>query len=311
MTFELTILGSNSSIPAVNRNPSAQILNVNNRFFLIDCGEGTQLQLRKNHIKMQRIEHIYISHLHGDHYFGLVGLLSTMNLLGREKPLTIFGPAKLELILKVQLEAGENKLRFDTTFVAVPHSNGHVLWEDELLTVTTIKLRHRIPTTGFLFREKPAARKMRKPAIVEYQIPISKIPDIKRGADFETEAGEVIPNAALTIDPPEPRSFAYCSDTAYDESIVPHIKGVDLLYHEATFLNEKADRAKQTMHATAEEAATIAAKAEVGRLVLGHYSARYRDLDGFLRESRPIFQHTELGVEGQSYAVAVKQPVSR
>lgn len=307
MVFELTVLGSNSSIPAVNRNPSAQILNIRDRYFLIDCGEGTQLQLRKSHIKMQRIGHIFISHLHGDHYFGLVGLLSTMNLLGREKPLTIFAPAGLEKIISIQLEAGENKLRFPMHFKAIPHNSGTVLLDDELVTVSTLKLHHRIATTGFVFREKPTARKMRKEAIAEFKVPVSVIADIKAGADYVNEAGETIANRILTLDPPKARSFAYCSDTAYDESIIEHIVGVDLLYHEATFLKDKAARARETLHSTAEQAATIASKAKVGRLVLGHYSARYRELEPFLDEAQPIFTNTELGIEGQTYTVALRR----
>ena len=310
MTFELTILGSNSSIPAASRNPSAQILNIRDRYFLIDCGEGTQLQLRKNHIKMQRIGHIFISHLHGDHYFGLVGLLSTMNLLGREKPLVIFGPEGLQRIISIQLEAGDNKLRFPMEFRPVPNTSGAVLLEDDILSVTTVKLNHRVPTTGFVFREKPAARKMRKDAIAAYNVPISQITRIKAGADFVAEDGRTIPNSELTLDPPVPRAFAYCSDTCYDESILPHIQGVDLLYHEATFLNEKAERAAQTLHSTAEQAATIAVKAEVGRLVIGHYSARYRELEPFLEEACPVFAATELGIEGKTYRVPVKRRVA-
>ncbi len=302
MIFELTVLGSNSSIPAVNRNPSAQILNIRDRYFLIDCGEGTQLQLRKSHIKMQRIGHIFVSHLHGDHYFGLVGLLSTMNLLGREKPLTIFGPAGLEKIINMQLEIGD-RLRFKLEFKQVPNKSGEVLLDDAMVRVTTVKLNHRIPTTGFVFHEKQSARKMRKEAIAEFEVPVSQISAIKGGADFTRPNGEVVPNRHLTLDPPRARSFAYCSDTCYDESIVPEITGVDLLYHEATFLNDKADRAKATLHSTSTQAATIADKAGVGRLIVGHYSARYRDLEPFLDEARPIFPNTDLAIEGQSYQV--------
>lgn len=303
MSFELTILGCNSAIPTNHRKPTAQLLNVAERFFLIDCGEGTQLQLRKYKIKMQNIHHIFISHLHGDHYFGLIGFISTMHLLGREKELNIYGPAELKEIIYIQLSASKTELRFPLFFHEFGFDSPELLMESHDLTVYTIPLLHSLPCCGFLFQEKPKPRRMRKEKMEKYQIPPECVPAIKEGEDFTLADGTVVPHLELTRGAQLPRSFAFCSDTSYHEKIIPQIKGVDILYHEATFLDELKERARQTMHSTAKEAATIAKKANVKRLIIGHYSQRYYDLNPLLDEARSVFDDTLLAEEGEKHEV--------
>ena len=238
MPFDLTILGCNSAVPTNQRKPTAQLLNVAGRFFLIDCGEGTQLQLRKYKIRMQNIHHVFISHLHGDHYFGLIGFISTMHLLGREKELHVYGPAELKEIIYIQLEASKTTLCFPLFFHEFGFESSELLLENNDVTVHTIPLKHSLPCCGFLFKEKSKPRRMRKEKIEEYGIPLEAVPDIKEGGGYLSKDGELIPHLELTRSAQNPRSFAFCSDTMYDESIIPHIQGVDILYHEATFLDE-------------------------------------------------------------------------
>ncbi len=301
MSFELTILGCNSAIPTNHRKPTAQLLNVAERFFLIDCGEGTQLQLRKYKIRMQSIQHIFISHLHGDHYFGLIGFISTMHLLGREKELNIYAPAELKEIIYIQLTASKTELRFPLFFHEFGFDEPELLMESNYLTVHTIPLSHSLPCCGFLFQEKTKPRRMRKEKIEEYDIPLTAIPAIKAGGDFLLANGTIVPHIELTRGAQLSRSFAFCSDTSYNETIIPQIIGVDMLYHEATFLDELKERAKQTMHSTAKEAATIASKAKVGKLIIGHYSQRYFDLSPLLNEAKAIFPNTYLAIEGEKF----------
>ena len=303
MSFELTILGCNSAIPTNHRKPTAQLLNVAERFFLIDCGEGTQLQLRKYKIRMQNIQHIFISHLHGDHYFGLIGFISTMHLLGREKELHIYCPAELKEIIYIQLSASKTELRFPLFFHEFGFDEAELLMESNDLTVHTIPLSHTLPCCGFLFKEKPKPRRMRKEMIEKHQIPLEKVPTIKAGGDYTLENGQVIPHLELTKGAQLSRSFAFCSDTCYHEAIIPQIKGVDMLYHEATFLDELKERAQQTKHSTAKEAAIIAKKAQVGRLIIGHYSQRYFDLNPLLEEAQSVFTLTQLAIEGDKYGL--------
>lgn len=303
MPFKVTILGCNSAIPTTKRKPTAQLLNVAERFFLIDCGEGTQLQLRKYKVKMQRITHVFISHLHGDHYFGLIGLISTMHLLGREKELHIHGHPKLKEIINVQLEASNTILRYPLFFHPFSFEQSEVILEEAQLTVETIPLNHSVPCCGFLFKEKQLDRRMKREKIEEHDIPLSVIPDIKGGADYTLPNGEIVSHWELTNPAVKARSFAFCSDTAYYEEIVPQIKGVDLLYHEATFLDELKDRAQHTKHSTALEAATIAQKAAVKKLIIGHYSSRYSDLQPLLDEAQSVFAATTLGIEGETYEI--------
>lgn len=303
MPFDLTILGCNSAVPTSQRKPTAQLLNVAGRFFLIDCGEGTQLQLRKYKIRMQNIHHVFISHLHGDHYFGLIGFISTMHLLGREKELHVYGPAELKEIIYIQLEASKTTLCFPLFFHEFGFESSELLLENNEVTVHTIPLKHSLPCCGFLFKEKSKPRRMRKEKIEEYGIPLEAVPDIKEGGGYLSKDGELIPHLELTRSAQNPRSFAFCSDTMYDESIIPHIQGVDILYHEATFLDELKDRARQTMHSTAKEAATIAKKANVKRLIIGHYSQRYFDLTPLIDEAMSVFPNTLLATEGETHEI--------
>lgn len=299
--FELTILGCSSATPTSDRYPTAQALQVAGRFFLIDCGEGAQIQVRRYSIKFQRINHIFISHLHGDHYLGLMGFISSLHLLGRTNELHIHSQAELKEIVEIQLKYSNTWLNYKIIWHPLKYDKSEVIFEDEKLTVETIILNHRIPCCGFLFREKPQPRKIRKEKIDRYKIPIEWLPRIKNGEDYLLENGQVIPNAEITGDPQPARSYAYCSDTRYNEAIVEQIKNVDLLYHEATFLQDRLERAKETFHSTAKEAANIAKMANVKKLIIGHYSARYRDLQPFLDESQSVFQNTVLAVEGQVY----------
>ena len=303
MPFDLTILGCNSAVPTNQRKPTAQLLNVAGRFFLIDCGEGTQLQLRKYKIRMQNIHHVFISHLHGDHYFGLIGFISTMHLLGREKELHVYGPAELKEIIYIQLEASNTTLCFPLFFHEFGFDTPELLMENNDVTVHTIPLKHSLPCCGFLFKEKLKPRRMRKEKIEEYNIPLEAVPDIKEGGGYLSKDGELIPHIELTRSAQNPRSFAFCSDTMYNESIIPQIEGVDILYHEATFLDEVKERAKQTMHSTAKEAATIAKKAKVKRLIIGHYSQRYFDLTPLQDEAQSVFPNTLLAHEGETHEV--------
>jgi ribonuclease Z len=301
MSFKLTILGCNSAIPTSERKPTAQLLNVSERFFLIDCGEGTQLQLRKYKFKMQAIQHVFISHLHGDHYFGLIGLISTMHLLGREKELHIYGPHELKDIIYIQLSASKTELRYPLFFHSFGFDSPQVLLENSSIIVKTIPLDHSLPCCGFLFKEVQQPRRMRREKLDEYNIPNYLVPKIKNGGDFVLEDGTVIPHLELTRSAQKARSFAFCSDTAFHEPIIEQIKNVDLLYHEATFLNDLKERAIQTKHSTTIEAATIALKANVGKLIIGHYSQRYFDLEPLLKEAKSVFENSNLAIEGETH----------
>ncbi len=303
MQFEVTILGSNGAIPAYDRHPSSQILNYCGNLFLIDCGEGTQFRMNKFGIKRGHLDHIFISHLHGDHYFGLVGLLTSFNLNWREHPLNIYGPPALEEIINTQFKHSLTKLKFEIHFHPVLADIPRIILDNSQMTVETIVLKHRLPTTGFIFREKKNLRKILPEKIQQYAIPFEVINDIKNGADFTDENGRLIANDELTIAPPKPRSYAYCSDTIYTESYLEQINGIDLLYHEATFSEEHAERANETFHSTARQAASIAKAAKVERLIIGHFSARYADLSILLEQSRTVFPETYLAEEGNTFAI--------
>ncbi len=302
-TFKLTILGSNSALPAYGRFPTAQVLNVNEHLYLLDCGEGTQMNLSKYEIRRSKIRHIFISHLHGDHFFGLVGLLTSYSLLGREHKLTIFCPEGLKEIIDIQTNASSGGLGYEVEFQIIDPNEYLTIFENEDLEVTTIPMDHSIPCCGFLFREKPHKQKILKEKIAEYNIDFENIRAIKSGADFKTNSGAIIPNEELTLPAPKSRSYAYCSDTAYTESIIPIIENVDLLYHEATFLDESKEIAAQKKHTTTKEAANIALKAKVQELLIGHFSARYKELDIFLTEAKEVFENTQLATEGSIFEV--------
>lgn len=303
MSFELTILGSNSAIPANGRHPTSQILNHHHAYYLIDCGEGTQMRMDAMQVKRTRIDHILISHMHGDHYFGLIGLITSFHLLNREKPLHIYCARELEEIIRMQLKFSSEGLSFDLNFHFLQFEKGERIFENDLLTVDTIIMNHRIPCAGFLFREKPLPRNMIGEKIAAYKIPFSKIPAIKAGGDFIAENGETIANHLLTLPSALPKSYAYCSDTIYNESVIDQIKEVDLLYHEATFTDESKDRAAITMHSTAKQAAMIASKANVKKLMIGHYSAKYKSLENHLTEAKEVFENTILAEEGITYRI--------
>jgi ribonuclease Z len=310
MTFEITILGSSSAIPTAVRNPTAQLLNAEERFMLIDCGEGTQIQLRKYRFSMSRIHHIFISHLHGDHYFGLIGLLSTLSLLGNKNDMQVYAPPELETLLQGQLASIRGGLGFTVFFHPLTFSEPQIILDDEKMVVTSFPLRHSIPTCGFLFREKEKLPNMNKEMIRKYRIPFKAIREIKEGAGFTTENGQVISHEALTLPPRPPRTYAFCSDTAYHEPVIDMVRNVDLLYHESTFQNDKKKLAGETLHSTAEQAATIARKAGVSKLLIGHFSNRYRKSNGFLKEARAVFPETDLAEEGKTFRINPKLPGS-
>ena len=303
MTFSVTILGSNSALPTTKRYPTAQVLNVSERFFLIDCGEGTQLQLRSNKIKFSRINNIFISHLHGDHVFGLIGLISTFGLLGRTNDLHIYAHRDLEKILQPQIDYFCNDLRFTPVFHHLNTKEPKQIFEDKNITVTSFPLKHRVPTCGFLFREKQKEPNIRKEAISRFNLGIADIVKIKKEEPFFDETGLLVPPEELIIPPPAPRSYAFCSDTGYNPAMIPVIKDVDLLYHEATFAEEHTDLAKKTTHSTARQAAMIAKMANAKKLILGHFSNRYDDLSILENEAKEIFPETHLVNDGDMWDV--------
>lgn len=261
------------------------------------------MQMRKFKIKFGKINHIFISHLHGDHTLGLFGLISSLVLLNRKTKLAIYAPSPLEKIVDDHLEAFNIVLPFPLKFIHLSCTSSERIYEDERVLVETIPLKHRVPTCGFLFREKPRLKNIRKELIEKYNIPVRDIHKIKDGADFTLESGEIIPNTRLTHQPGRPRSFAYCTDTMYTENILTKIKGVDLLYHEATFMHDMADQARENFHSTGYQAAMLAKKAGVGKLILGHFSARYKDLDPLLQEAKMVFENTFLADDGASFPV--------
>jgi ribonuclease Z len=298
-TFELLVLGSSSATPASDRNPSAQLLNICERYFLIDCGEGTQIQLRRFRARFQNIAHVFISHLHGDHFFGLPGLLSSMHLLGRQKEINIYCPGQLKELIEQIILVANTQLRFSVRWHFTSMDGLQLLFEDQKLQVFSFPLRHRIHCTGFLFREKPLPRKIDKERLTALDISLADFQKLKSGFDVVNNKGEHISNAFATVDPPTQRSYAYCSDTVYTPELAEFVKGVDLLYHESTFLEDNAERAAITFHSTARQAATIARDAGVKQLLLGHYSTRYPELSRFQAEASEIFPDCLLATDGK------------
>lgn len=292
--MKLTILGCHSATPKTLHNPTAQLLEVKGQLFLIDCGEGTQVALRKSKSKFSRIKHIFISHLHGDHFYGLIGLISTFQLLGRDADLHIYGPKGIKEIILLQLKLAKSFTAFQLVFHELESDKPQVLIDDDLLSVETIPLDHRIYTNGFLFKEKPGERKLNIDAAKQHHIDVSYFRKLKAGADVVNELGETIANAKVTFPPDAPKSYAFCSDTAYAPSIIPQIKAVTALYHEATFLQSHEHLCQKTKHSTAEQAALIAKEAQVNLLILGHYSTRYPSLALFKEEAQTVFKNTEL-----------------
>jgi ribonuclease Z len=303
MKFEVTILGSSSATPIYNRNPTAQALNINERLYLVDCAEGTQQQMLHFGIKASRIDHIFISHLHGDHYLGLVGLLSSLHLNGRSKPLAIFGPQHLKEIVNLQLKYSETELQYAINYVDTRTDKPEIILDNQDITVETIPLDHRIECTGFLFRQKKRNRKLLKEKVEALNIPIEYYTALKKGVDYTANDGTVYKNENLTSSPEEPKSYAYCSDTLYNEKYFKQISNVTLLYHESTFLHDMLERAQSTYHTTALQAAQVALKTGAQKLLLGHFSARYKTLNEILEEAQSIFPNSELAVEGKTFII--------
>jgi ribonuclease Z len=295
--FQVNILGCGSALPTTRHFSSSQVINLRDKLYMIDCGEGAQLQLRKSKLKFSRLNHIFISHLHGDHVFGLLGLVSTFGLLGRTAEMHIYSPVGLEKLFAPMLQFFCYNLPFKIIFHEFSATQSAVIFEDRSVVVQTIPLSHRLPCCGFLFKEKKLPDHLKREMADFYHVPMSQYNLIKNGADFTTEDGEVIPNERLTLPSYQPRSYAYCSDTKYNPSIVPIIEGVDLLFHESTFADEDLPRAKETYHSTATQAATIAKDAHVGQLVIGHFSARYDDENMLLEQARHTFDNTVLATE--------------
>lgn len=296
--LRLQILGSGSAMPTKSRNQVAQVLSLHNKTFLIDCGEATQVQMVRFAVSTSRLNHIFISHLHGDHCFGLIGLISTLGMRGRTADLYIHSHPALEPLLSPALNFFCRDLPFKVIFQPYDHTSTEVIFEDRSMEVSVFPLKHSLPSSGFLIKEKEKERHIIPEKVKFYQVPVKEIPLIKQGADYITAEGEIIPNNHLTSDPSPSKSFAYCSDTIYDEKILPYIEGVDLLYHEATFLHEHLAKAKSTMHTTALQAATLAQKAHVHRLLIGHFSARYDDLSPLLKEAQSVFPETSIVKDG-------------
>jgi ribonuclease Z len=306
MDLELTILGSSSAIPLVRRNPTAQFLTIANRHFLIDCGEGTQVRLRENKIGFSRINHIFISHLHGDHFFGLAPLLSSLHLLDRQKEMHIYAPAVLKDVIHTQMKAQGSWLKYPIVYHDLDFDSEQLLFEDEKVRVKSFPLKHTIDCCGFLFEEKPLARNIRKEALRKYKIPVVELSKIKFGADWTDENGKVIPNTELTLKPRSPFSYAFCTDTAPVDNLLDFVKKPSLLYHEATFTEKYKERAATTKHSTAQQAASIAQLLEAEKLLIGHFSARYNEFNELLNEAKAVFENTWVAEEGKTYVLKDK-----
>ena len=298
--MKLTILGCYAATPRTITNPTSQVLEIKNQMFLIDCGEGTQVQLRKHKIKFSRINRIFISHLHGDHFYGLIGLISTFSLLNRENDLHVYGPKGIKEIILLQLKLSNSYTGYNLYFHELESKESIVVFEDDNVIVHTIPLQHRVYTNGFLFKEKNTQRKLNIEAIEDYNIDKCYYQKIKFGGDITLDNGKNISNLELTFEPEYEKSYAFCSDTVYNEDIIPLIKSVDALYHESTFLETESHLAKKTMHSTAREAATIALKANVKKLIMGHYSTRYGNIELFKEEAQTIFNNVILANDGKT-----------
>lgn len=301
--FKIHILGCGSALPTLKHNASSQLIEMRGKCFMVDCGEGAQMQFRRSHIHFSKLNAIFISHMHGDHCFGLMGLLSTLGMLGRTSKLRIYAPKEYATLFRQQVEFFMQTMEYEMEMIPVDTEKQQVIYEDHSLTVETVPLQHRVPCCGFIFREKPTLPHIRRDMIDYYGIPVSQINNIKNGADWTNEDGDVIPNARLVQPADSPRSYAYCSDTRFVPGLKEKVKGVTVLYHESTYTAEQEDRAKIYYHSTARQAATIAAGAGVGTLLLGHYSARYNDEQVLLEEAKAVFDHSILSQEGMVFDV--------
>ncbi len=305
MSFKITVLGSNSALPSQERFCSAQVINLHERFFLVDCGEGTQIQLRKFKIKYSQINHIFISHLHGDHFFGIFGLISSYSMLGRKNDLHVYASGNIEK--KIYSVLKKNEVGFNIFFYRIETDRLFTLYETKSIVISCFPLKHRIETYGFLFKEKSKERNIKKKYITDLQLSIKDILSIKAGNDFITQAGDTVKNSSLTHLPFNSRSYAYCSDTAYYKPVSGYVKGVDILYHEATFADDLKETAAVTQHSTGMEAAGIAKSANVGKLLLGHFSSRYKSPDIILKEARSIFANTFAVNDGDIFEIPLER----
>lgn len=303
MSFSVTILGCSSALPTSKRFTTAQVVNILERFFLVDCGEGTQIQLRKYKVKMSKINHILISHLHGDHFLGLFGLISSLNLLGRKNPLYIIGPHQLKDIYNELDQYLNYELNFPLHFEYLNYKKPEIIFEDEKVRVESFPVKHRIPTCGFLFKEKRGEKNLKKDIVKKYDLSIKEIHKVKSGDDYINSKGEVIPNRELTLPDKPLRSYAFSADTMYKEKTADYVKDVSLLYHEATFAKNKKKQAKDTYHSTTVEAGLTAKNAQVNHLAIGHFSSRYKDLNLLVEEAREIFPNTSLAEDGKQYMI--------
>lgn len=301
--FKIHILGCGSALPTLKHNASSQLIEMRGKCFMVDCGEGAQMQFRRSHIHFSKLNAIFISHMHGDHCFGLMGLLSTLGMLGRTSKLRIYAPKEYAILFRQQVEFFMQTMEYEMEMIPVDTEKQQIIYEDHSLTVETVPLQHRVPCCGFIFREKPTLPHIRRDMIDYYGIPVSQINNIKNGADWTNEDGDMIPNARLVQPADSPRSYAYCSDTRFVPGLEEKVKGVTVLYHESTYTSDQEDRAKIYYHSTARQAATIAAGAGVGTLLLGHYSARYNDEQVLLEEAKAVFDHSILSQEGMVFDV--------
>jgi ribonuclease Z len=299
--LSVTILGNNSAVPAFERHPTSQVVSHDGTNYLVDCGEGTQIQMIKYRIRRSKITHIFISHLHGDHYFGLVGLLNTFSLLSHKQDLHVFAPAPLQQIIEMQLKVADNMLFYPLHFHTL--TDPGVLVDNEKIRISCFRTAHRIECYGFLFEEKEGRRKLLIDKVQEAGIPISFYNSLQSGMDYTSPDGTVIRNSEVTMAPEKAKKYAFCADTKYDESIIPYIQGADAIYHETTYLDNLREKAIERFHSTTKQAATIAQKAAVGKLLIGHFSSKYSVLDPFVEEAREVFPNTELALEGVTYNI--------
>lgn len=301
--FRIHVLGCGSALPTLRHNPTSQIIELRGKLFMIDCGEGTQLQLRRSKIRFTKLSHVFLSHFHGDHCFGLIGMISTFGMLGRTSPLHVYAHHEFEPVLHSMIDFFCSGLDYEVVFHPIDCARNDVIYEDRSMTVTTIPLSHRVPCCGFLFREKPTSRHIRRDMIDFYKVPLSQMNNIRGGDDWVTDDGTVVPNERLTLPPDPVRSYAYCSDTRYLPELHKLVKGVSMLYHESTYGEDNAANAVKYYHSTASQAARVALDAGAGKLLLGHYSARYDNEKLLLDEAQAVFPDVQLAMEGHIYDI--------